>query len=331
MLTWLVLIAVASTTGLHSLATRVALVVACTLWLWQRLSKGRRDPNKPRSRTVSERAFRALGRQFGAAAQTRGLSAQRESHLRIPSRGGGAELDARVQWGDGSSDIAVVLTHPWGWLGGDMQYPLVERLAVAMGAFGMTVCRFNFGGVGRSTGSKTFTSRAEEADLESVIDALKQGNKAIRRVVLVGYSYGSVIASAVGGRRVDVVGYVAISYPYSVAWALALCNSRRLLGDAATAADSKQAAPKQRLLIMGGSDDFTSESSFWELVYKFEEGDRRADGREVSQTRSVLVEEMNHGWLGRELSVATTIICWLSGNIENPPTRVVEFVEALDE
>ena len=48
------------------------------------------------------------------------------------------------------------------------------------------------------------------------------------KIILVGYSYGSMIASAAAGQHPNIVGFVALSSPFSVYWALSLLNGNTL-------------------------------------------------------------------------------------------------------
>ncbi|GAB5359582.1 hypothetical protein AAMO2058_000555800 [Amorphochlora amoebiformis] len=195
-------------------------------------------------------------------------------------------------------DVAVILTHPWGRLGGDMNFPIVAKLARYFAHLGFTVCRFDFRGVGESSGSPTFSGSGEENDLNSVIDyLLENGGKEenlpkITKILLIGYSYGSVISSSVGGIREEVMGIVTISYPYSWVWALVVLNSRRMLRNAKNA--------KKKLFLMGSSDEFTSYSSFFDLV--------RFLG---PNTSAILAESYDHSWWKAELSVFEAIATWL--------------------
>lgn len=75
------------------------------------------------------------------------------------------------------------------------------------------------------------------------------------KIILIGYSYGSVIASAVGGETNDVMAFAAISYPFSVSWALTLFHGGKYLNQAASTL-------KPKLFIMGDKDNFTSIGAF---------------------------------------------------------------------
>eukprot|EP00466_Bigelowiella_natans_P004766 jgi/Bigna1/134992/aug1.27_g9700 len=114
------------------------------------------------------------------------------------------------------------------------------QLAKFFGGLGFTVCRFNFRGVGGSTGSATFSARGEEEDLHSVIDYVTGKSKlhvtgpkiACKSVVLIGYSYGRcnhLNKCSLAGSREEVRALATISYPYTWNWALAVGNHRRML------------------------------------------------------------------------------------------------------
>lgn len=70
--------------------------------------------------------------------------------MRISS--GDVDLEARWDLPEGEHQRAVVFCHPHPQFGGTMRAPLMHRVAKVMVSRGLAVLRFNFRGVGESTG-----------------------------------------------------------------------------------------------------------------------------------------------------------------------------------
>lgn len=92
---------------------------------------------------------------------------------------------------------AVVICHPHPLYGGDMDSPVVECIATACGAASLATLRFNFRGVGQSTGHHG-GGVAEEQD---VIAALDHVRGLIPAVGVAGYSFGAAVAARVAAGR----------------------------------------------------------------------------------------------------------------------------------
>lgn len=134
---------------------------------------------------------------------------------------------------------------------------------------GLATIRFHFRGVGGSTGSASWAASTEQLDVHAACDYLREtGAEAI---LLLGYSYGSVVASAAADERHDVLGVVAVSYPYGVLWAIAPFS-----GAARRSAFARARAPK--LVLTGDADNFTSLSGNTRFQAQLrEESERAAD------------------------------------------------------
>jgi len=77
----------------------------------------------------------------------------------------------------------------------------------------------------------------------------------VTRLLIVGYSYGSIVAVAAATAVPEAVGFVAINPPLDVAWALFLFNGHQLL-------DQGKKTPLPKLLIHATRDQFCSNESF---------------------------------------------------------------------
>lgn len=94
----------------------------------------------------------------------------------------------------GTSDRGVVITHPHPLYGGDMYNIVVQTIQDVYQEKGVTTLRFNFRGVGRSSGQYD-DGNGEQNDVLSAINDLKE--RGIKYIDLAGYSFGSwVIAKA---------------------------------------------------------------------------------------------------------------------------------------
>ncbi len=127
-----------------------------------------------------------------------------ETKVDFPSRCG----DLEGLYHAGVSDKGVVITHPHPQYGGDMSNPVVEAIAAAYRQRGFTTLRFNFRGVGKSTGNFD-QGIGEQDDVRGAVSFLcDRGLKAIH---LSGYSFGAwVNAMALqGGLAVQGMTMVA--------------------------------------------------------------------------------------------------------------------------
>eukprot|EP01059_Diplonema_ambulator_P006047 TRINITY_DN15821_c0_g1_i1.p1 TRINITY_DN15821_c0_g1~~TRINITY_DN15821_c0_g1_i1.p1 ORF type:complete len:247 (+),score=79.83 TRINITY_DN15821_c0_g1_i1:48-743(+) len=151
-------------------------------------------------------------------------------------------------------DVLVVVTHPYGLLGGDLDNPVcmaVGRMAVEKG---LVTVRLNFRGVGESSGTGSWRGQAEQQDVLSVISRYEThpAFTSPPRIALIGYSYGSLISGSLLSRHPSIALYTAIAYPFSVAWALTLFNQEAYLRPL----QESPSIPK--LFIHGNRDQFTS-------------------------------------------------------------------------
>lgn len=101
-------------------------------------------------------------------------------------------LEARLDEPDKHSSMTAILAHPHPQYGGSMHDPVLQTAADVCLGLGMNVVRFNFRGVGASTG--TFDQGKGEADdLRSVHNWVleRHPNHAI---CWIGYSFGAAMA-----------------------------------------------------------------------------------------------------------------------------------------
>jgi alpha/beta superfamily hydrolase len=123
---------------------------------------------------------------------------------------GGAGVTLEGVLLSGTAPGGVVITHPHPLFGGSMANNVVWTAASAMTSRGMSALRFNFRGVGRSTG--TYGGGVEEAqDVAAALEFLKSRTQGPYYVV--GYSFGAFVAGRALLDGLDVDGAIFISPP----------------------------------------------------------------------------------------------------------------------
>ena len=117
-------------------------------------------------------------------------------------------LDARVGIPAGAAR-GVAISHPHPLYGGDMDNPVVVRAAEVCQEAGLATVRFNFRGVGGSSG--TFdNARGEQDDLIAAHGHLAAALPSGGPVALGGYSFGASVAARVAMRhRVPALALIA--------------------------------------------------------------------------------------------------------------------------
>jgi hypothetical protein len=107
--------------------------------------------------------------------------------------------------------VALVL-HPHPLHGGTMHNKVVFRAAKALNECGFETLRFNFRGVGQSTGEHD-EGRGECDDARAALDYLIESQPNAREVIIAGFSFGSIVGLRVGCSDERVDSLVAIGAP----------------------------------------------------------------------------------------------------------------------
>ena len=113
--------------------------------------------------------------------------------------------EKKVYWNNGSLKIeamlgkqpgenGIVICHPHPLMGGSMHNNVVEAIRDAFALQNYTTLRFNFRGVGTSTGNYD-EGRGEQSDILSAQKFLQING--IEKIVLAGYSFGAWVGSKV--------------------------------------------------------------------------------------------------------------------------------------
>lgn len=133
--------------------------------------------------------------------------------------------------------LAAVVCHPHPLGQGTMHNKVVFTLAKALNAAGIPALRFNFRGVGRSTG-RYDNGVGEAADARTALDWLAARFPAVP-LLLAGFSFGAWIGLPVGCADPRVTRLIGAGIPTD-------------LLDVATLVD----CPKAKLIVQGSNDEY---------------------------------------------------------------------------
>lgn len=131
-------------------------------------------------------------------------------NLFIPATHGRLEAIYRPK-SNQAERVAMVL-HPHPLHGGTMHNKVVFRAAKALNECGFETLRFNFRGVGLSSGEFD-EGRGECADAQVALDYLLDSQPNAREVIVAGFSFGSIIGLKVGCSDDCVDRLIAIGVP----------------------------------------------------------------------------------------------------------------------
>ena len=188
----------------------------------------------------------------------------------------GALLQGLLSVNEEADDV-FVFCHPHPLYGGDMDNPVVRAVVDERRSAGWSTLRFNFRGVGSSTGDFG-EGVAERLDVEAAVALAGQWLPSAR-VVLGGYSFGAAMALSVGLVHPSVSALVLVSAPFGV-FPLAPGGP----------------ACKPVLLLVGDCDEYCSSSVFEEATTKI--GPR---------ARSVVLRGADHFFAARVDDVARSM------------------------
>ncbi len=142
------------------------------------------------------------------------------------------------------SELAVILTHPHPQFGGSMWNNVTNSLFSTFSKENFPVLRFNFRGIGRSTGSYG-RDKGEQEDVRACLSYLVK-DEGFNKIVIIGYSYGAAIGCSIVNESENIIGYVAIAFPFD------LFKKFKELAQ----------STKPKLFIQGDRDDIASYYAF---------------------------------------------------------------------
>jgi alpha/beta superfamily hydrolase len=191
----------------------------------------------------------------------------------------GVSLDARVAATAGAR-AGIAVCHPHPLYGGDMENPVVVRAVEVAAGLGLATIRFDFRGVGASTGTHG-GGEAEQRDLLAAIAHLR--GVTAGPIAVAGYSFGSLVAADVAARA-DLAGLGLIAPP------IGLGDARRL-----------PALPPHLpiAVVVGSNDEYCPAAAIERL---------RAD---LPAARVTVIEGANHFFFGKLFPLGEALREWL--------------------
>jgi uncharacterized protein len=129
--------------------------------------------------------------------------------MQIPVSHG--RLEANLRQAEGPLRGAAVICHPHPLHGGTMHTKAVFRTAQALSEAGFHVVRFNFRGVGTSTGSYD-DGIGEQDDVRAALDWLEERYPSLP-ILVGGFSFGSFVGLRVGAEDDRVKGLLGLGLP----------------------------------------------------------------------------------------------------------------------
>lgn len=178
----------------------------------------------------------------------------------------------------------AVVCHPHPQYGGDMDNPIVLAVTVALRGASWASLRFNFRGVGASTGA--WGGGVDEADdVRAAITWLCE-QAGLPTVFLAGYSFGAALALQVGADSAAVAGMAAIAPPLALYDLAGLTQCR-----------------KAKLFVVGDRDPFCPVT---ELRRRF---------AEVAEPKALhVVSGADHFFAARESTVGSAVQVFASSS-----------------
>jgi alpha/beta superfamily hydrolase len=177
-----------------------------------------------------------------------------------------------------------------------MHNNVVVGIAFWFQKLGITTMRFDFGGSQIGRGYQQVQQVEEAANF--LLKGGHQANKESPRptyILLVGYSYGSIISASASANISQCVGVISIAPPLAVRHWLYVFNGNYHLGQA----QKKPKLPK--LMVIGSADNFTSEKVFMETVKSYPK----------QSTTGAILKDADHFFQGRVKDVVDIIGHWL--------------------
>ena len=149
--------------------------------------------------------------------------------LDLPAPHGMLEALLRLPDPGTTPRMAALVCHPHPAQGGTMHNKVVFRIAQALGELGMPTLRFNYRGVGRSTGSFD-EGRGEADDVRTALDALAERFPTLP-LCLAGFSFGAWLALPIGCADARVHQLIGVGVPVRLLTTdtLADCTKSKLI------------------------------------------------------------------------------------------------------
>jgi alpha/beta superfamily hydrolase len=197
----------------------------------------------------------------------------------------GALLEAQVASAP-AVPAGAVACHPHPLYGGDMDNPVVVRAVEVCSALGFATLRFNFRGVGASTGVHD-GGVGEERDVEAALAYLRDLIGPAGPLVLIGYSFGATVSARLAAHRgagPTLAGLALIAPPLA------------MVGEEPFVALDR--FPASLLIVAGSRDEYCPIDSLEHLT-------RRLPDAAVS-----VIDGANHFFLGKLFTLGEAVSGW---------------------
>ena len=188
-----------------------------------------------------------------------------KGNLMVPASHG--ELEAILKEPKGDAKGVAVVCHPHPLGGGTMHNKVVYRAAAGLNDAGLVTLRFNFRGVGNSTGEHD-DGDGERQDVRDAMDYLSKEYPE-HEMMLAGFSFGSRVGTEVGMSDERIQRLISIGTPV----------------DKYHDYDYLVELRKSILFVHGDSDEFGSVENLGVLVSRV---------AAVTDTESVIFENCGH-------------------------------------
>eukprot|EP01091_Cochliopodium_minus_P019535 TRINITY_DN8240_c0_g1_i1.p1 TRINITY_DN8240_c0_g1~~TRINITY_DN8240_c0_g1_i1.p1 ORF type:complete len:170 (-),score=45.15 TRINITY_DN8240_c0_g1_i1:6-515(-) len=140
----------------------------------------------------------------------------------------------------------------------------------------------------RMNSQRSYWGTSDREDLEKIIEFFH--NKIQKKIIPIGYSYGSVIASSLQSNQ-HVKSFVSISYPFGVAWVLGVYYLK----------EHTISKDKKSYWIAGNKDMFTSFNSFKKNMLSYDK----------NLTDYEILNDVDHFWMDKEKILFDKIFDWI--------------------
>jgi uncharacterized protein len=181
-----------------------------------------------------------------------------------------------------SPSAGLVVCHPHPLYGGDMHNPVVVRASEVAQGLGLATLRFNFRGVGASTGVHD-EGKGEQDDVLAALDMLAARLPAGRQLGLAGYSFGSWVSARVVAAGRDLPALALIAPP------LGLYDL-----------DFLERVPLHTLLVAGNRDPFCPVEAIERV------------GKRLNRPVEI-IEGAQHFFLGQLFPLSGVVERWIRG------------------
>jgi alpha/beta superfamily hydrolase len=210
-----------------------------------------------------------------------------QGNLFVPASHGKLEAILKEPLGEIKGAALVCHPHPLG--GGMMHNKVVYRAAAGLSEADLVTLRFNFRGVGKSTGAHD-DGNGEKQDVRSALDFLTENYPNIE-ITLAGFSFGSRVGSEVALADERIVRLISIGTPVDKYDFSFLKECRKPI-----------------LFVHGDRDEFGSLESLNSLV---------AQVKEITETKLVVFENCGHFFDKHLNELKDTIRSWTLGQMQN--------------